>query len=126
MSRPFSLLMLMAVAGVSLTAPIAAQTRSAVSVAELDAAVAERPAAAREAVLKFLTTDRAQEAADRMGVNISDLSARVAGLDQASLTQVAHQAGMTDEVLAGGADSRIVISATTLIIILLVVILIAR
>jgi hypothetical protein len=56
MSRPFSLSMLMAVAGVSLTAPIAAQTRSAVSVAELDAAVAERPAAAREAVLEFLTT----------------------------------------------------------------------
>jgi hypothetical protein len=61
-----------------------------------------------------------------MGVDISDLSARVAGLDQASMARVAHQAGMTDEVLAGGADERIVISATTLIIILLVVILIAR
>ena len=124
MSRQFSLLMLMAVAAVSLTAPLAAQTRSAVSSAELDAAVAEQPVTSREAVLDFLTTDQAQETAGRMGVNISDLSARVAGLDEASLARIADQAGMNDEVLAGGADT-IVISATTLIIILLLVIIVA-
>lgn len=124
MSRPFSLLMLMAVVAVSLTTPLTAQTRTAVSVGELDAAVAERPAAAREAVLKVLATDQAQAIADRMGVNLSDLSARVAEVDETSLALIADQAGMNDEVLAGGAD-RIVISATTLVIILLVLILVA-
>jgi hypothetical protein len=115
----------MAIAALGMTAPLAAQTRSAVSVTELDAAVAERPAAVREAVMEFLTTDRAQEVANRMGVSVTDLSARVSGLDQASLDRIADQAGVTGEALAGGADERIVISATTLIIILLVVLIVA-
>jgi hypothetical protein len=60
-----------------------------------------------------------------MGVNVSELSARVSGMDQASLDRIADRVGIDDDVLAGGADERIVISATTLIIILLVVIIVA-
>ena len=124
MSKSFSLSMFLAVAALGLTAPLSAQTRSAVSVSELDAAVAERPAAVREAVQEFLATDRGQEVADRIGLSVSELSARVADLDDASLNVIAEQAGISDEVLAGGADT-IVISATTVIIILLLVLLLA-
>ena len=122
MSKSFSLSMILAVAALGLTAPLSAQTRSVVSVSELDAAVAERPAAVREAVQEFLTTDRGQEVADRLGMSASELSARVADLDEASLNRVAEQAGISDEVLAGGANT-IVISTTTVIIILLLIIL---
>jgi Skp family chaperone for outer membrane proteins len=125
MSKSFWLSMILAVAALGLTAPLSAQTRSAVSVAELDAAVAERPAAVREAVQEFLTTERGQEAADRIGMSASELSARVADLDEASLNRIAEQAGISDEVLAGGADT-IVITATTAIIILLLVILLVK
>jgi hypothetical protein len=75
--------------------------------------------------MELLTTERAEEVASRMGVNVSELSARVSGMDQASLDRIADRVGMNDDVLAGGADERIVISATTLIIILLVLILVA-
>ncbi len=125
MSRRFSLSMILAVAALGLTAPLSAQTRSAVSVAELDAAVAERPAPVLEAIQKFLTTDRGQEVADRIGVSVSELSARVADLDEASLKLIAEQAGLSEEVLAGGVDT-IVITATTAIIILLLIILLTR
>ncbi len=123
MSKSFSLSMILAVAALGLTSPLSAQTRSAVSVADLDAAVAERPApAVREAVQEFLTTDRGQKVADGLGMSASDLSARVADLDEASLNRIAEQAGISDEVLAGGADM-IVISATSLIIILLLILI---
>ena len=125
MSKSFWLSMILAVAALGLTAPLSAQTRSAVSVAELDAAVAERPAAVREAVQEFLTTDQGQEAADRIGMSVSELSARVADLDEASLNRIAELAGVSEEALAGGADT-IVISVTTVIIILLLVILLAK
>ncbi|TFH62117.1 MAG: hypothetical protein E4G90_09455 [Gemmatimonadales bacterium] len=125
MSKPFSLSMILAVAALGLTAPLSAQTRSVVSVAELDAAVAERPAAVREAVQEFLTTDRGQEVADRIGMSVSELSAQVADLDEASLIRIAEQAGISDAVLAGGAET-IVITATTLIIILLLILLLSR
>jgi len=125
MSKPFSLSMLMAVAALGLAAPAFAQNRSAVSGAELDAAVAERPSGVRNAVQEFLTTERAREVANRMGMSVSDVSAAVASLDEASLSQIAEQAGISDEVLAGGADT-IVISATTAIIILLIIIILVR
>ena len=124
MSKSFSLSMILAVAALGLTVPLSAQTRSAVSVAELDAAVAERPATVQEAVQEFLTTDQGQEVANRLGVSAPDLAARVASLDEASLNRIADQAGVSDEVLAGGANT-VVISATTVIIILLLVLLLA-
>ncbi len=125
MSKPFALSMIMAVAALGLTAPLSAQVRSAVSVAELEAAVAEQPSAVREAVGDFLATDRAQALAAGMGMSVSELSAQVASLDDASLNGIAEQAGISDEALAGGSDT-IVISATTVIIILLLIILLVR
>ena len=125
MFKPLSLSMLMAVTAFGLTAPLSAQVRGAVSVAELDAAVAERPAPVRAAVLEFLATDRAQAVAAGMGMSVSELSAQVASLDDASLNRIAEQAGIGDEVLAGGAES-IVITATTAIIILLIIIILVR
>jgi hypothetical protein len=125
MFKPLSLSMLVAVTAFGLTAPLSAQTRSAVSVAELDAAVAEQPAPVRAAVLEFLTTDRAQAVAAGMGMSVSELSDRVAGLDDASLNRIAEQAGVDDEALAGGADS-MVISVTALLLIIIIIILLAR
>jgi len=124
MSRPFLLSMTLALATLCLAAPLSAQDRSAVSVAELDAAIAERPADVdvRGAIQEFLATDRGQEVADRMGVSVSDLSDRVANLDDASLNRIADDAGISQEVMAGGANT-IVITTTTLIIVLLVIIL---
>jgi hypothetical protein len=122
MSKPFSLSMIMAVAALGLTAPLHAQSRSAVSVAELDAAVAEQPAVAQGAVRQYLMTDGVRAVAHRMGVSGSELSAAVASLDDASLARIASQAGISDQALAGGANT-IVISATTAIIILLIVII---
>jgi hypothetical protein len=122
MSKSFSLSMIMAVAALGMTAPLCAPSRSAVSRAELDAAVAERPAVAQGAVREFLTTDGVRDVARRMGVSGSELSAAVASLDEATLNRIASQAGISDKALAGGANT-IVISATTAIIILLIVII---
>ncbi len=115
----------LAVVTLGLTAPLLAQSRSAVSGADLDAAVAARPVGNRDAVRQFLATDQAQAAAARMGVNPAELSARVGTLDEASLDQLAQQTGVGDPVLAGG-DEKIVISATALIIALLIIILLVK
>lgn len=123
MFKPLSLSMLLAVTALGLTAPLSAQVRSAVSVAELDAAVAEQPAPVRAAVLEFLATDQAQTVAAGMGMSVSELSAQVAGLDDASLNRVAEQAGV--QAMAGGADS-MVISVTALLLIIIIIILLAR
>ena len=125
MSKSFKFSLLMAFAALGATAPLTAQTRSGVSVADLDAAVAERPSAVREAVGAFLATDRAQEFADGMGMTVTELSAQVAGLDDESLNGFAEQAGISEEALAGGAET-IVITATTAIIILLIIILLVK
>ena len=125
MFKPLSLSILMAVTALGLTAPLSAQARSAVSVAELDAAVAEQPSAVRVAVQEFLATDRAQALAAGMGTSVSELSAQVAGLDDASLNRIAEQAGIDDEALAGGADS-VVISVTGLLLIIIIIILLVR
>lgn len=124
MSRPFLLSMTLALAALCLTAPLSAQDRSAVSVAELDAAIAERPADVdvRGAIQEFLATDRGQEVADRMGVSVSDLSNRVANLDDASLNRIADDAGISQDALVGGANT-VVITTTTIIIVLLVILL---
>lgn len=125
MSMSFKFSLLMAVAALGVTAPLAAQTRSGINVADLDAAVAERPSAVRGAVGAFLATDRAQEFAEGMGMTVTELSAHVAGLDDASLNAVAEQAGISDQALAGGAET-IVITATTAIIILLVILILVK
>jgi len=125
MSKLLSLSMLTTIVVFGLTAPLSAQDRSAVSVAELDAAVVAQPTPVRAAVQEFLTTDRAQALAAVMGTNVSELSARVAGLDDASLNRIAEQAGIDDEALAGGADT-VVISVTALLLILIIIILLVK
>ena len=109
-------------AAMSLAAPLHAQGRSVVSSAELDAAVAARPATRREAVRNILLTDQAQSVAGRMGISPSELSARVATLDSATLDQIAERAAVSDPALAGG-DTTITITATVLIVALLVLII---
>jgi hypothetical protein len=125
MSKHVSLSLVISFAALGLTAPLSAQVRSAVSSTELEAVVAERPGAVRQAVRDVLATDQAQEVADRMGMSVSSLSALVATLDEASLDRLAKMAGISEETLAGGAD-KIVISATTVIIVLLLIILVTR
>ena len=123
MSKHIALSMIIAVAAVGFTAPLVAQDRSAVSGAELDAAVAGRPAGNREAVQRFLASEQARTAAEGMGVSTADLSDRVATLDPASLQRLRAELG--DRGLVGGADT-IIISSTVVIIALLLIILLTR
>lgn len=124
MSKCSSLSLLTAVAVLGVAAPVVAQDRSAVSGADLDAAVAERSGANGEAVRSLLSSDEARQVANRMGLSSADLSARVAALDGASLDRLAQQAGVNDQILAGG-DQKVVISTTVIIIVLLVIILLS-
>ena len=123
MSKHNALSMIIAVAAFGFTVPLAAQSRSAVSGAELDAAVAARPAGNRDMVQQFLATDQARAAADGMGVSTSDLSARVATLDPETMDRLRAQ--LNERVLVGGADT-IIISSTVVIIALLIIILLTR
>jgi hypothetical protein len=122
MSNHRTLSLLVAASAFGLTAPLHAQGRSAVTTAELEAAVTVRPAGTRQAVRDFLALPQVQKVADRMGVSTADLSAGVAGLDQASLDRIAQQTAVGDRTLAGGANT-IVISTTAIIIGLLILIL---
>lgn len=123
MSKQLVTLGLLVVGSVGLSAPLAAQGRSAVSGAELNAAVAARPAGNRETVQRWLQTDRVTATAARMGVNTASLTTQVAALDDATLGSLAAQARADERQLAGG-DSKIVISTTAVIIALLILILI--
>jgi len=124
MSKRHSLAMIATVAALGVASPVLAQSRAAVSGAELDAAVATRPAPRGEAVRTILSGEQARRIAGQMGISAADLSTRVAALDAATLEQLAQQSGVADPNLAGGADS-IVISTTAIIIILLLLILLS-
>ena len=120
-----TLSLLVAAAGLGLAAPLQAQGRSAVTSAELEAAVTTRPAGTREAVRDFLAIPQVQKVADRMGVSTAELSAGVATLDQSSLDRIAQLGVVADRPLAGG-DNTIVISTTAIIIGLLILILLVK
>ncbi|HEX7023979.1 MAG TPA: PA2779 family protein [Gemmatimonadales bacterium] len=124
MSKRLTRFMFTAVALLGLAAPLHAQSRRVVSSSELDAAVSTRPGN-REAVRQFLATDQVQQMAARMGVSTSELSARVATLDQESLDAIAARTGVGDRTLAGGSET-IVISTTVVIIALLIIILLVK
>lgn len=123
MSKHSALSLIIAVAAFGFTVPLAAQSRSAVSGAELDAAVAARPAGNRDVVQQFLATDQARAAADGMGVSTTELSSRVATLDPETMDRLRAQ--LNERVLVGGADT-IIISSTVVIIALLIIILLTR
>ena len=114
---------LAAIVALGLASPALAQDRSAVSEAELDAAVLVSPAQGGEAVRQFLATEQVQNVAGQLGVSATELSARVAALDDATLARLAQQGELGEQDLAGGAD-RIVLSTTAVIIILLIIILV--
>jgi uncharacterized protein YidB (DUF937 family) len=122
MSNRISLSTIAAIAALGLVSPILAQQRSAVSGADLDSAVVASAVQDREAVRHFLSTEQVQEVADQLGVGATELSARVAALDDATLARLAQQGGLDEPALAGGANE-IVLSTTAVIIILLLVIL---
>lgn len=104
----------LAVAALLVAAPALAQTRSAVTSGELDAAVVSA-AASPSSVNQVLATDAARNAAGRLGLSATELSDRVATMDPVSRARA-------ELILAGGADS-IVISTTAIIIGLLLIIL---
>ena len=124
MLKSIAVLGILVVATLGASAPLAAQTRSAVSSAELESAVlTAAPAPNRAAVQSFLLNDRVTEAASHMGVSTAYLAARVSTLDEATLSQVAGRVHAASLDLAGGSDT-VVISTTAIIIALLVIILI--
>jgi hypothetical protein len=102
--------------------PLAAQGRSAISGADLRAAVTDTRGANQATVLQFLQNERVVQTAQDMGFGTSELSTRVALLDDATLNQVAERTRAADLGLAGGAEY-LVISTTLIIIVLLILIL---
>lgn len=125
MSKRLRLCAILASATIGVATPLLAQGRSAVTAAELDAAVASRPAGNREAIVRLLGTPEARKIAGRMGISTTELSVRVAALDQATLNQIVARTGVDERALAGGSET-IVISTTVIIIALLILILVTR
>ena len=113
MSKSRAMSMSLAIAALALVAPLHAQGRSAVTSAELEAAVVARPEGNRAVVQDFLANPQVQSVAGRMGISTTLLSASAATLDQAQVDQVAAQAGVRD--LAGG-DQKIIISTTVIML----------
>jgi len=93
---------LVAALALALSAPLAAQGRSAVSPADLDAAVATSQSETRTRVEQFVNTAVVRDAAEKMGISQTTLSAKVAELDSTTLNAVARQIDMVEEPLAGG------------------------
>ena len=119
MSKHLSVVLLAALATLTLSVPVAAQKRSTVSAGVLDAAVSASPDRNRAVVTSALTSGNALAVAATMGLSPDAVAARIAALDDASTQKVA------DQILAGG-DERIVISTTAIIIGLLLIILLTR
>lgn len=105
------------------SAPLAAQSRSAVSSADLNAAVTDARSANQATLLQFLQNDKVIATAKDMGASAEQLSAKVATLDDATLSQLAERTRAADLGLAGGAEY-VVLSTTVIIIILLILILV--
>lgn len=116
MPRVISMPLFVALATISMSAPLSAQASGTVNSATLDAAVAARPAPGRAVVTSALTSSEAITAAGKMGMSADQLSARAAALDAASVNQFA------DQIRAGGREN-VVISTTAIIIGLLILIL---
>jgi len=100
MSKRFPILIATLVLAVS--APLAAQGRSAVSSADLDAAVATSQSETRVRVEQFVNTAQVRAAAEKLGISQATLSAKVAELDSTSLNAVARQIDLAQAPLAGG------------------------
>ena len=93
---------LVAALALALSAPLAAQGRSAVSPADLDAAIATSQSETRARVEQFVNTAEVRDAAEKLGISQATLSAKVAELDSATLNTVAQQIDLAQAPLAGG------------------------
>ena len=80
-------------------------------------------AADRADVLRVLDRADVKAVAGRAGIDVRRAASAVATIDGQELTEIAAQARLVDQSLAGG-QSKVVISTTTIIIGLLVLILI--
>ena len=125
MSKRLMLFLVMAGAMLGLTTPLPGQSRTAVSAAELDAAVTTPATRRGDAVRDILKTDQARQIAGRMGVSEAEFSAKVASLDPATLNMLAAQAQVDDEALAGGNTVTIGYAALAIILLVVIILLIA-
>lgn len=116
MLKTASVVLFVAFATITVSAPLSAQSRSTASSATLEAAVAARPSVSRAAVTAVLTSSQAVATAQRLGLNADELSARVAALNDDSVQQI------SDRILEGGSET-VIISTTAIIIGLLILIL---
>lgn len=101
---------------------LAAQSRSTISGSDLQSAITTERSENQAVLQNFLQNDRVVSAAEGLGANIADLTAKVATLDDATLTRLADQTRAADLGLAGGQEY-VLISTTAIIIILLLLIL---
>ena len=109
----------------SMVTPLFANAETVVTGSDLDAAMANRAdsdAASREAILNLLGRDEMRDVAGRIGVDLTRVKATVSTLSGEELREVAAQALLADQSLAGG-DEKVVIGSTVLIVVLLVVII---
>ena len=107
-------------------APAASAQSNVIGKSALDKAVQERVAtdqADRDAIQSLLRRAEVRQVAGKAGLSLDKASAAVTTLDGRDLAQLAAQARLVENDLAGGA-STVVISTTTIIIILLIVLLI--
>lgn len=115
MSKSTTPFLIAALAATALSAPLSAQARSTVTTATLDATIRGSAVNNRSLVVGALSSSDAIAAAGKLGVSPTQLSDRVAALDDASVNQYAER------IRAGGAN--VVISTTAIIIGLLILIL---
>jgi hypothetical protein len=107
-------------------APAASAQSNVIGKSALDKAVQARVAtdqADRDAIQSLLRRAEVRQVAGKAGLSLDKASAAVSTLDGRDLAQLAAQARLVENDLAGGA-STVVISTTTIIIILLIVLLI--
>jgi hypothetical protein len=105
---------------------VQAQVPHAASPSAIDAALQQHvadAAADRADVLRVLDHPEVKAVAGRAGIDLRRAASAVATLDGQELTEIAAQARLVDQSLAGG-QSKVVISTTMIIIGLLVLILI--
>ncbi len=116
MSKPFLALF----AAFVLSSPLAAQSRTVVSSADLDSAVTVTRVDARATIVRFIESKEVQAAAALLGISPASLAAKVARLDSAEVNRLAQQIALTEDPLTGGAS----ILGISLGVILLIIILI--
>lgn len=125
MSKRLPLFLLLAGTMLGPTTPLLGQSRTAVSGAELDAAVTTPATGRGSTVRDLLKTDQARAIAGQMGVSEAELAARVAALSPAALDRLASQAQVDDEALAGGNTVTIGYAALAIILLVVIILLIA-